>query len=56
MSAMSGWCLDANSGHFPKLSANMHATCGERLADPCAKPDRCDCTCGHDQPFAGREL
>lgn len=43
--AKSGWCQDATSGHFPTLAEQMHQTCGERLADPVKKPDRCGCSC-----------
>lgn len=46
-----GWCRDANSGHFPKIAEKMHATCAERLADPVQKPDVCGCSCHNpDQP------
>lgn len=43
--SVTGWCADARSGHFPKLAANMHATCAERLKDPDKKPDACGCPC-----------
>lgn len=42
---VTGWCRDARSGHFPKLAAQMHQTCAERLADPVQKPDECSCLC-----------
>jgi hypothetical protein len=42
---ISGWCLDARSGHFPKLAHRMHTECAERLADPTKKPDECSCPC-----------
>lgn len=55
MTRESGWCIDANSGHFKKLKEQLHATCAARLADPVQKPDECGCECGHPQPFAGRD-
>lgn len=45
MSDLSGWCHDANSGHFPKLAERLHNDCAKRLADPVMKPDKCGCHC-----------